>query len=79
MNHLETFAARAGLPTPRTMTDEQTKRLMAAAPELLAALRVIAANDSSAAFDPQWPARVALDAIENLRGIPTPDTDGGAA
>lgn len=55
------------------MTDEQTKRLIDAAPELLAALRAIAANESSAAFDPQWPARVARAAIENLRGIPTPE------
>lgn len=56
------------------MTDEQSKRLIAAAPELLAALRTIAANGSSVQLDPQWAARVAKNAVENLRGIHIPDS-----
>lgn len=56
------------------MSEEQTKRLNEAAPELLAALRTIAANASSVQLDPQWAVRVARDAIANLRGIQIPDS-----
>ena len=55
------------------MNDQQIERLIAAAPDLLTALRVIAANGSSIQIDPQWAVQIAKNAIEPLRGIPTPN------
>lgn len=48
------------------MTDEQTKRLIAAAPELLIALRTIATNSSSVQMDPQWAVQIARNAVADL-------------
>jgi hypothetical protein len=55
------------------MNDQQTERLIAASLDLLTALRVIAANGSSIQIDPQWAVQIAKNAIEPLRGIPTPN------
>ena len=57
------------------MTNEQKDLLIAAAPDLLEALRVIAANGASVQMDPQWAVRIAKNAIAKLRGIPLTDND----